>query len=144
MYSGYLALGYTESFNAYGKKIPGSYNVGIGGRKYFNSIFKHFRPKIGAHLGWVNNYYNTTIENKPYDPIVYGMAFTFGCEIYIKYIILDLESGIIPAIFNKKNHPYHNRLFWPFSIGIGANLLGFQRKNKKAKKEKEKTIPQFQ
>lgn len=147
MYSGYLALGYAESFYAYGKKVPDSYNIGIGSRKYFNSIGKHFRPKIGAHLGWVNNYYNTAIEDKPYDPIVYGAGVTFGCEIYIKYIILDLESGIVPIfIFNKKNHPYHSTLILPWlfpSIGIGMNLLGFQKKNKKEKKEKEKTIPQF-
>lgn len=145
MYSCYLALGYSAKASKYGLDLPQSYNIGVGGRKYFKKIGNYFRPRATLHIGWLTNYDDSRIITS-YNPIVYGIMSAGGFEIYTKYFFIDSDINFLPfIIFEKKNHPYFSYSTAPlyYSLGIGINLISFQNKNKKTKKD-EKATPQFQ
>jgi hypothetical protein len=84
-----------------------------------------------VHLGWLNNYYYFKIEDVPYQPVVYGAAFSFGFELSETFLILDLSMMVDPGflILKPETHPYYREqvVYFAPSIGLGINLYDLNR-----------------
>lgn len=136
-----ISTGFMPSQTAGGKLINSSYNFSGNLNYYLPKLAYHIpvRPKVGLHLGWLNNYYDIRIEDDVYNPIVYGAAIIAGFEYYKKFFFLNFDISYDPGIatFNKKSHPYYSdRMYFNYSLGAGVNIipliqsLDFKKKKK--------------
>lgn len=133
--------GFMPSQTISGRLINSSYNFSGGLQYYLPKLAYHVpvRPRVGLHVGWLNNYYDLRIEDKPYNPIVYGTALIVGFEYSKKFFFLNFDISYDPGIatFDKKRHPYYNdRMYFNYSLGAGVNLVPFVQSLDFKKKKK--------
>ncbi|OFX18291.1 MAG: hypothetical protein A2033_17740 [Bacteroidetes bacterium GWA2_31_9] len=140
----YLCIGYSPHYTTTnGLQINESYNFGFGTNYYFFDIRSSFKPFLGIHLGWLNNYYNEKIGFEPYSPFVYGSALKAGVEISENLLHFGFSFTIDPgfAILDKSKHPYYDSNFHlSANVGFGINLYQLQSFIKKKKKKDKDTV----
>jgi len=110
--------------------VKDSYNFGLNSFYYFFDSKSPIKPKIGIHLGWLNNYYNEKIGHNKYNQNVYGLALIPGLEFGDGIVRFGLNLIIDPgfAIIDKKNHPYYTDAFYfSSSFGMGIDIVGLNK-----------------
>jgi hypothetical protein len=122
---------------------PSSYNFNLNAFYYFRDPKSAIRPKLGIHLGWLNNYNDNQIVTKKYNPHVYGMAFVSGLEFGEGIVKVSINVIYDPGflIFKPETHPYYSDLYYlSYSFGVGIDLVGFNKfiKNRKIIKKYDK------
>ena len=137
--SGFGGFGYAPETNDGNANIPSSFNYQIGLRYSFDVGSKFIYPRVGLGFGWVTNYYDERIKNKPYDHSVEGATLHAGIQVYSgEGFVFSFDAGMGSnlIITNQNSHPH----FYPFyirpCIGIGYDVSRlFDRKNRKIKND---------
>jgi hypothetical protein len=136
----YIGYGYAPSFTMSNVKVKQSWNLAFGTVYHFFDNNSSFKPFVGIHFGWLNNYYHEKIKQNYYNPVVYGFAFRAGLEfkediMHFKFSV-DYDPGF--AIVSKAEHPYYaNNMRFSTSLGFGIDLFNtrsvkiFKSKGKK-------------
>lgn len=139
----YVCIGFSPHYTTTNNiLIDESYNFGFGTNYYFFDIRSSFKPFLGIHLGWLNNYYNEKIGFDNYSPYVYGGAAKAGIEVSENFLHFGFSLTVDPgfAILDRSKHPYYSSNFHiSTNIGFGINLYQLSSLTKK-KKKRDKDI----
>lgn len=138
---GYFGAGYMKAQNYREINIKSTINSALGLKYYFFKPEDGWRPIIGIHAGWLNNYYLNKIGTMQYNPTVYGLAGIVGFELSEKIVSLEMSLVFDPgfAILKPETHPYYKgKIYVTPTIGVGVNLYALKRFLKG--EDKSKTI----
>lgn len=121
----YYSCGYMYAYTLNKRIIKESINFGGGLRWYLLHPSNNTRLRFGIHGGWLNNYY---YPEEPYDPTVYGIAFSSGVLWQKGYFSFGFDVMFDPGklIFSPNTHPdYGLHYYWSPSFDLGLNLAKF-------------------
>lgn len=140
---GYVGAGYMKSQNyrdIYRNiNLNSTFNTCVGLKYYFLRPIDGFRPILGIHAGWLNNYYSNKIGITNYNYNVYGLAAIAGFQLSENIVSLEIDMLIDPgfAILHPETHPYYSeKSYFTPSIGVGVNLYALSKYFKERKKSK--------
>lgn len=125
-YVAYASLGFKPSFSPNENvTVPSSINPVAGVQYRFFLGDRPFTTRFAVQVGWVDNYYSSTLGQSAYDPHVYGFSFGSGIELLIGSFTIeaDIYGATRNLIFNASDHPSFD-VVWAPSVAIGFDISG--------------------
>ena len=128
-FGSYVGVGYMKPQYYLEITINSSFNSAVGIKYYFFKPEDGWRPIIGIHAGWLNNYYQNSIGNTSYQSTVYGLAGICGFELCESIVSLEMSLVVDPgfAVLHPETHPsYSGKVYLTPCIGVGVNLYALR------------------
>lgn len=128
-YGTYVGGGYLKEQSFRDVHLSSSFNTCLGLKYYFLKPQDGFRPVLGLHAGWLNNYYSSKINTTSYNYNVYGLAGLMGLYFSENIVSLEISMLIDPGmlIYKPATHPYYSdKVYITPSIGVGVNLYALK------------------